>query len=829
MNLILNFKLKDYSSLIQDYFKVGKILWELPTTPADTRQVAESLTRVKYERLRVLATRRLKQLRDQSAIDSLCAVWEATRHPDLATLIVERGWIASAPSKLRVLTALQAGKLQTLSWDEVLLTLARLHQQEQDLALARYAGEGLETFYEPDLYHALCNKWANLTPPVIENIAHWKGFILTHSAGLRIITALVSRRPELLFTAGESIVLPLLEAYRDPDQNIAEQAGIALRKLENAKAQELLCRLALESGNDLARQLALVLVLETGYHPRDQHQRALFYFLTEQWGKYEQLDFDQRLLGFVYEVGDDKLRQRIADSSRAAGRAELVKIMAGGRQGLRQRNMTNAEWAVALELLQKGQRWAEAWELAQYAPPVWSRKLLQELFQANWQPQLPAERDIYNTLTILAGDCETEYPPLGRQLKIQQKLEGHTKAVNTLAISPDGQILATAGQDGNLRLWQLPGGKLLSTIQEMVDVSDIQAGVTFSHPPKHIVKSLAFSPDGQILAYEDGWWNSKGKWEGRLRLLKLAQTPTVSTLHHHAEVTKHGSVAFHPDKQILASCGGEFILLWNLATGEIFKKLKAIGQGFSPWYGHPPFKVDSLAFSPEGDWLASGSTNGRIELWNLQDGRYLSTTINAGGYSIVFKNLAFNPDGKTLASANNYQHIKIWSIPEGWLLSTMQGHHQEIKTLAFSPDGLRLATGHREVVRLWGLPNFENAGKTAPTANSPVSPVKTAKGHRSTVNAMAFTPDGQQLVTAGEDGQVLIWSSRPAKLAHTPLPQANIKDLLFARQSQRDPALPKVERQWLAFIEALLGWQWQHEIEIEDFSDIRAAQFDIEF
>jgi hypothetical protein len=110
---------------------------------------------------------------------------------------------------------------------------------------------------------------------------------------------------------------------------------------------------------------ALEIALAAGYAPRDANRRALFYFLTEQWEKYESLDFDQSLLKSAYQMQDDGLRARIAAVARKAGRGELVEVVSGGRQGLRLSQMTDQEWEAVLEVLVTSRRWEEMWRLGQ--------------------------------------------------------------------------------------------------------------------------------------------------------------------------------------------------------------------------------------------------------------------------------------------------------------------------------------------------------------------------------------------------------------------------------------------------------------------------------
>jgi WD40 repeat protein len=214
----------------------------------------------------------------------------------------------------------------------------------------------------------------------------------------------------------------------------------------------------------------------------------------------------------------------------------------------------------------------------------------------------------------------------------------------------------------------------------------------------------------------------------------------------------------------------------------------------------------------------------------VADGHFLKNLVVQPIYSSDFNTerstLSFSSDSRTLISTIALGHIQLWNLPaskdlEAWATSTevpqplaiLYGHYHGVYAIALSPDGEIMATGHREVIRLWYLPTRQ--------------PLKTIKAHRSEVTGLVFSADGQQLISSGRDGRLLVWSTRLSELCQQPLQQTKISDLLFARQSQRDPCLTETERYWLIYLETLLGWQYQHEIEVADLLPTEASEFDI--
>jgi WD40 repeat protein/tRNA A-37 threonylcarbamoyl transferase component Bud32 len=196
-------------------------------------------------------------------------------------------------------------------------------------------------------------------------------------------------------------------------------------------------------------------------------------------------------------------------------------------------------------------------------------------------------------------------------------------AVSSVAISPDGQILASDGGNATVKLWNLHTGKLLDTL------------------PGHSkgVWSVAISPDGQTLA--------SGSEDKTIKLWNLPTRKFIDTLSEHSESVH--AVAISPDSQILAS-GSEdnTVKLWNIATRQRLRTLS----------GHSG-RVNSVAFSPDGQILASGSEDDTIRLWQVETGELLSPLPGESRWEGIWS-VAFSPDGQILASGIGGGTIKIW-------------------------------------------------------------------------------------------------------------------------------------------------------------------------
>lgn len=199
------------------------------------------------------------------------------------------------------------------------------------------------------------------------------------------------------------------------------------------------------------------------------------------------------------------------------------------------------------------------------------------------------------------------------------------------------------------------------------------------------------------------------------------------------------SVAFSSNGQILASGSDDkTIKIWHLADKEP-RILKETG-GFSCTEA-----VNSLAFSPDGKILASGSDDKTIRLLDISIAKEICTFT---GHKEKVYSVAFSPDGKTLASGSKDKTIKLWSIDTYKETSTLHGHCDEVLCVAFSPDGKILASGgakNDKTIKVWYL--AENKFLT----------LKSHSQELGGIHSIAFHPDGKQIASGSTDKTIKIW------------------------------------------------------------------------
>lgn len=207
------------------------------------------------------------------------------------------------------------------------------------------------------------------------------------------------------------------------------------------------------------------------------------------------------------------------------------------------------------------------------------------------------------------------------------------------------------------------------------------------------------------------------------------------------------SVAFSPDGRYMAagSFNGE-IRVWQVAD---MKQLHTFAE-HSGW-------VWSIAFSPDGTLLASGSNDRTMKLWDISKPESQDCISTFEGHTHWVKAVAFSPDGTTLASGSNDQTVKLWNVASGQLRVSLQGHAGSVSSIAFNPAGTTLASGSEDhSVKLWDVENLSADALST-----------TLYGHTDSVQAVAFSPDGAILASGSEDHSIKLWDISKTRCTHT--------------------------------------------------------------
>jgi RNA polymerase sigma factor (sigma-70 family) len=327
----------------------------------------------------------------------------------------------------------------------------------------------------------------------------------------------------------------------------------------------------------------------------------------------------------------------------------------------------------------------------------------------------------------------------------------HGVEARSIAFSPDGALLASAGDDGRVKLWDVASCR---------QVRECVGHVGWVH-------AVAFAPDGKRLA-------SAGE-DGRVNLWDVPGGKELRRFDHRGRVL---ALAFAPDGKRLASTGADrAVHVWDVDTG---KELA--------WPTEHKRWVDALAFAPDGKRLATGSHDRTIRLWDASTGRLLREMT---GHTDLIRAVAFAPDGTRLASGSDDRTVRLWDVVSGQELHRLAGHNQIVLSVAFAPDGKTVASGsHDWTVRLWDVTTgqelhqeavqngavqcvaFSPDGRTLAATSQAIrvwdvttwKEVRPLPGHRGWVQSLAFAPDGKALFSGSSDETVVRWDVATAQV-----------------------------------------------------------------
>jgi WD40 repeat protein len=268
-------------------------------------------------------------------------------------------------------------------------------------------------------------------------------------------------------------------------------------------------------------------------------------------------------------------------------------------------------------------------------------------------------------------------------------LKGHLGPVTALAWS-GGPVLASAGADQKVILWNMPEGKPAYTL-----------------PAETTVRSLAMSPGGDN-PRAIGKFLAGGGENGVVQLWDVVTGKPASKLTGHGDYVL--SLAFSADGKLLAS--GSYnnqVILWEMdreekTPGRLGKKLLDV-MARAPAAANtdpgPPNTVLALAFSPDRALLAAGGTDGQVHLFNPADGKYVRSL---AGHTSSVTGLQFHPSGTVLVSSSKDRTVRLWNPANGQLVKALEGHTAWVEGVTLLAQGTRLASvGADHSVRLWDL------------------------------------------------------------------------------------------------------------------------------
>lgn len=339
----------------------------------------------------------------------------------------------------------------------------------------------------------------------------------------------------------------------------------------------------------------------------------------------------------------------------------------------------------------------------------------------------------------------TEYPPISvvrppSKIKVWRvdtgktlaTLDGHRHYVTSAVYSPDGKLIASGSFDKTVKLWDAKTGNEIRTIK--------------GH--KSNVLGVAFSPDSQHLVSASA--------DSTLAVWTVATGEEFLRLKGHTAPVF--SVTCSPDgKRIISGSFDKTVKLWEAETGaELFTLGKLVGH------------VRTVAISPDGKRIAAGKSihtrdkskpvsKSTVTLWDSLVGEETQTL---RGHSNNVTSVAISPDGKRIVSGSDDWTVRVWNTRTGEVQYAFKEHTGKVKAVAFSPDGKRIASGgYSSNVCVWDADTGKVVAKLETDNKKSL--------YEGSVSSLAFSPNGKQIVTGNLDFRVLLCDATTGKLTST--------------------------------------------------------------
>lgn len=308
---------------------------------------------------------------------------------------------------------------------------------------------------------------------------------------------------------------------------------------------------------------------------------------------------------------------------------------------------------------------------------------------------------------FVVPSAASDNPDLVKTIQGQKK-----EIINGVACSSDGKKIAVAGDDGNVRVWDIASGKILFTLGKDLLSSD----------------AVAFSPDGRLLAAAVSAGGRRGH---AVQVWDLATGQLVHDMREHTQLIT--DIDFSPDGNRIASVGNDNTLrIWNVKYGTLETTQKETKNNLL-----------SVAYSPDGrNIVATENWDGKIEMWDAVNVRLIRSVQGHADWVLC---AAYSPDGKEFVTGSRDGSVYVWNAESGARLRVLREPELDaVNSVAYSPDGRYVvaATQSRNIL-FWP----KTGGKL----------FNFYAGHELSVTSLAFS-SGKYLVSAGLDGSIRIWN-----------------------------------------------------------------------
>jgi WD40 repeat protein len=344
--------------------------------------------------------------------------------------------------------------------------------------------------------------------------------------------------------------------------------------------------------------------------------------------------------------------------------------------------------------------------------------------------------------------------PEGRA-ELRDRVLKHPGWVHSIDVSPNGQLAATACEDGKLRLWSVESAQVLGELpaaegKRFNAVSFSPDGATVLGTSSDAAQIALWrvsdrAKDAEIRSVDGRVWTAQFMPDGERIVTVGGNDARVWSMETHRQVLRlspHGAVSSaalsHDGKYAVTGSWDSSAKIWETATGRAIRRLEG---------GHTRY-VNSVEFSPDDRLVLTASDDGTARLWDRETGKPLDIVLKDNVSRVL--QATFSPDGERVLTACSDKTARLWIRRTGKLERTLTGHQWAVLCACFSANGRSIVTGSQDTTaHVWDATTGER--------------ITTLQGHTAAISAVTFSPDGLRVLTGSQDNTAKLWDAQTGK------------------------------------------------------------------